>query len=129
MPSIKFLLAALIGVATARFSGNLIVRINPDGSCYSASTTVSDTSLPDLGCLGHYACTANGNEIATVHQVCRTQGTRNDSDLYVYPHDTLKFCRTGFCTCMTTQYLFSQVESTGLNAVHFAFNDDNAWGC
>lgn len=128
MITAKLIAALFAVVASARFSGDLTVRIKPDGSCYSAFTHVHDTELPDLVCVGNYNCRANGNEIATIAQQCRTDGRQKDSDLFFYPHDTAKFCRKGFCSCMTTHY-DNTVQEGDHTAVHFHYDDDQAWNC
>lgn len=125
----KLLLVALATAVAARFSGSLQVRINADGSCIDDDITVQDTALPGLHCGGHLDCKSNGNEIATIHHRCATNGGADDSDVFVYAHDTLKFCRKGFCSCMTTQYQETVNEGGGRKSVYFNFDDDHAWNC
>ncbi|CEJ80979.1 hypothetical protein VHEMI01134 [[Torrubiella] hemipterigena] len=123
----KFYLAAiplLAGAVSARFFGRLDVYIR-DGACNSAMIQpVDDQIHGPMQCGISEYCVNNGEgNIASVHFKCSADGP-NDSDIFVYPHDTLKFCRRGFCSCMTT--IYSQ-EHEGI--VSFDFNDDHAWSC
>ncbi|KAJ6790105.1 hypothetical protein PWT90_02109 [Aphanocladium album] len=126
----KLVLATIASVATARFAGDLTIRMNPDGSCYSFDLKPHDTVFPSLVCPSHFSCHANGpNEIADFSTRCRTNGRSDDSTISVKPHDQLQFCRSGFCSCMNTNYQGQTKESTGLLAVRFSYNDDQAWSC
>ncbi|KAJ3474992.1 hypothetical protein NLG97_g9619 [Lecanicillium saksenae] len=125
----KLVLATLASVATARFAGDLTIRMNPDGSCYSFVLKPHDTAFPNLICPSHFSCHANGNQIADFSTECRTNGHDNDSSIAVRPHDELQFCRSGFCTCMGVNYQGQNKEGTGLLAVNFNYNDDQAKPC
>ncbi|KAJ6779449.1 hypothetical protein PWT90_05428 [Aphanocladium album] len=127
----SLLVAALASVAAARFSGDLTIRMNPDGSCYSFTVQPRDTAFPDMSCTSHFGyCEPNGpGKIVTMKTTCRTNGLHDDSTIHVQPDDQLQFCRSGFCTCMKVQYLGTVDEGSGHSAVNFRFNDDHAWGC
>lgn len=124
------LLAALAGVATARFAGDMTIRTSPDGSCYSYDVKPSDTAFPHLLCTYHFGCQSHGaGKISTFKTDCRTQGTRDDATIAVRAGDELQFCRAGFCSCMHVQYLGTVDEGSGHTASNFRFNDDHAYDC
>lgn len=49
------------------------------------------------------------------------------TDVSIYPHDTLKFCRDGFCTCMAIRYAYSEAVGDYGTAAWFDLDDDHAW--
>lgn len=129
MLSINILVAALAGVATA-LSGDLIIRTNPDGSCYSAEAKLHDSAHPKLVCLGNFECKSSPDgQIATVHQYCCTNGSQHHSDLYVFPKDTLQFCqKDGSCSCMKVEFAHREKEND-YEASTYKFDDAKAWNC
>lgn len=54
---------------------------------------------------GAVGCHTNGNKIAAGSRHCSTlNGVQSFAELYVYPHDTLKYRREHFCTGMNVQH-------------------------
>ncbi|CEJ81635.1 hypothetical protein VHEMI01755 [[Torrubiella] hemipterigena] len=127
MKSFAVAITALASIAAARFSGTLDILMVDQNNCLYASIDPRDTQLM-VGCDTTKQCQANGNEIATTHFKCQTG--KGDADIFTYPHDVLKFCRAGFCSCMSTRY--SGKSNNGIDTltkVHFEYDDDHAWAC
>lgn len=121
-----FGVSLLANVTHGRFSGTLTAGINPSGQCTGIALRPTDTELRISCTAASYECKANGNEIVNSHQACDSDAGR--VDFFSYPHDTFKFCRKGFCSCMTTQYMGMRQYGND-KLVDFNFNDDHAWAC
>ncbi|CEJ93900.1 hypothetical protein VHEMI09461 [[Torrubiella] hemipterigena] len=119
-----FLLTAFTQLVTARFSVNVGVE-TVNGKC-TVDFLPSDDVLGSVYCATSSDCHTNGNDIATAHAKCSTP--KGDADLFIYPKDTLKFCRTGFCSCMNTRKTKHVPGQNGDLNLYNA-NDDHAWPC
>lgn len=125
----QLVVSALISLSAARFHAYIDIErvaVGSDGPC-SATFTINDDVLGWADCPTTNECHGNGDgQIANAHAHCRT--AKGDADIFVYPHDTLKFCRTGFCSCMSTRYLGYDASSK-VGVAHFEADDEHAWPC
>ena len=117
---------ALASTASARFSGTVVAGLDRNNNCFGVTYNAHDTVLGGLNCPQTAECNSNGNEIVNSHVKCTYNG--GQADIFTFPHDTVKFCRAGFCSCMATQYIKSD-KKNGDTYVNFNYNDDNAYNC
>lgn len=124
-------LGLFAGSGAAVFSGNLYVTIRDDGSCAGVFTDARDDMIGDLRCDEDLRLQPNGNQIATALMVCHGNGKQ--AELFVRPHDEMKFCRAGFCSCMNTRYQYTKrvhIDGAGdANQAVFSFNDGDSRAC
>lgn len=129
------IIGALAASAAARFSGELRVTMQTDDSrCRQFQPVVRDTNIERLICDPSRECSPNAGQIINGHTGCRIsdQDPANAPyDFFVFPHDTVKFCRQGFCSCMGTTYVKTEpaLGHDDMKVVIFSFNDDQAYTC
>lgn len=115
-------------LCSARFSVKLYVTTSKDGNtCKTFLSYAMNSGIPGFKCNQSHECKPNGDQIVNGHATCNNSGDET-YDFFTFPHDTAKYCRKGFCICMNTRYVDSQVSGDD-HVVHFRIDDDHAWSC